>query len=176
LSAEERRGETARPEGDTLNPRFLPVLGHAMRGRMSPPWPGAGRLPAGNLPADGAWVAWRLLGRNHREGARSARVFINVAGCVADVDLVHRALHDGTAELTIDAVGAMWSWSMVVGDQTVAVASRIYHRQRECQYSCRVFLATAPEAALVIPPAPMGCDLLATAPVAPPSERPLSAS
>jgi hypothetical protein len=130
-------------------PRFLLVLGHQIGGRFAPPWPGLGRTVA-ELPADGAWVAWRLLGSNHREVARSASVFPDVTACLAAIGIVRDALAAHTTQLRIEAVGGLWSWVLTIDDVASAVASRPYQRQRECDYNCHVFLAAAPAAVLVV--------------------------
>ena len=95
-----------------------------------------------------AWVAWRLLGNNHREVARSATVFPDVTSCVASIRRLRRALEHAAAETSIETVDRLWGWVVRVDSAPVAVASRLYLRQRECEYSCQVFVGTAASAEL----------------------------
>ncbi|MDQ1694773.1 MAG: hypothetical protein QOJ03_126 [Frankiaceae bacterium] len=132
-------------------PRFLLVPGHSVAGRPVPPWPGSGR-DADSVPSSGTWVAWRLLGSNHREVARSAGGFSDITACLAAIRELRIALVNGTASIGVETTQGLWGWVLSVGERPRAVASRLYQRHRECDYSCRVFLAAAPAAELTPPP------------------------
>ena len=124
------------------------VLGHSVRGQLRPPWPGVGRSPA-TVPASGQWVAWRLLGSNHREVARSASVFPDVRTCLVDVAEVRAIVAGAAGEVQVDAVGGLWGWALMVNGTPRAVAGRLYQRQQECDYHSRIFLASAAKAELL---------------------------
>ncbi|MBV9292974.1 MAG: hypothetical protein JO222_11040 [Frankiales bacterium] len=130
-------------------PRFLCVLGHRTGGVLAPAWPGPGRTVAGS-PPEGSWVAWRLLGSNHREVARSASVFPDMEACLRDVTRLRTVVGGGDFECVVDAVGGLWGWVVTSAGTPLAVASRLYQRQRECDYSYNVFLAAVPAAAVVM--------------------------
>jgi hypothetical protein len=100
------------------------------------------------VAADGSWVAWRLAGGNNRELGRSAAVFADIAACRAaaaalrdDLGLTRRitAMNDSTG---------LWGWRLESGGRSVAVAGRLYLRQRECHYSLAQFVAAVPKARL----------------------------
>lgn len=148
-------GSAALSEGESLSrPRFVLVLGYRVGDRLTPPWPGAGRPLDGAIAAR-SWVAWRLLGSNHRELARSASVFADVAACNASISQLRSGLEQGAATVSVEAVERMWGWVVRVDAGALAVASRLYLRQRECEYSCQVFLGAAGHADLpTTPPAP----------------------
>jgi hypothetical protein len=122
--------------------RFLLVPGRRIGDRLVPRWPGAGRDIALDL-VPGAWVAWRLLGNNHRELARSARVFGDVGACRGAIEQLQQGLATGVADLHTELAAGSWSWVAVLAGHPLAVASRLYHRQREADHSCAIFAALA---------------------------------
>lgn len=119
-------------------PRFLLVLGHQLRGQMAPPWPGAGRDPS-LAPADGGWVAWRLVGSNNRELARSAQVFSTTEAARAGARELRGEVECAT--VMTEATHGLWVWQLSLAEVPVAVASRLYQRPRECSYSVAAALA-----------------------------------
>jgi hypothetical protein len=131
--------------GACLLPRFLFVLGHQVRGRLAPSWPGCGRVELSG-ECDGTWVAWRLAGGNHRELARSAAVFPSLAAARDAVGRLRGGLHRAVA--STEAVRGLWAWQLLIDDVPVAVASRLYQRPRECGYNLTIALATIPIASV----------------------------
>jgi hypothetical protein len=133
--------------------RFQFVLGQASGYRVLPSWPDARRALSGTeLPE--TWVAWRLLGSNHREVARSARVFVDLGECRNQIELVRQAVIDRQAQLRAHPVAGQWSWTLCVDGQPVAVSSRHYQRQRDCDYSCTVFIGLVAGAGMTASRAP----------------------
>jgi hypothetical protein len=131
--------------GTVAAARFMIVQGVFVRDVPVPEWPGAGGATVRSDPRTQAgWTTWRLVGPNQRELGRSARVFPNVAACIADATTVTASLD--TAVMALSARMTQWTWELTVGGELVAVASRLYQRQRECEYNSRVFLVTAPSA------------------------------
>ena len=84
--------------------------------------------------------------------ARSAGVFPDVERCVVALRALQQALAAGSGSVSVAAVGGLWSWLLTLDGIAVAVASRLYQRQRECDYNCRVFLAAGPRAELMVNP------------------------
>lgn len=126
-------------------PRFLFVLGHQLCGRLTPAWPGCGRVEqAGDC--DGTWVAWRLAGGNHRELARSAAVFPSLAAARDSVGRLRGGLQRAVA--STEVVRGLWAWQLLIDDAPVAVASRLYQRPRECGYNLSIALAAIPIASV----------------------------
>jgi hypothetical protein len=140
---------------EVVEPRFLLVVGERLGTRLAPPWPGLGRsLVSDDVPR--SWTAWRLVGNNHRELARSAGVFPAVDGCLADIAELRTDVDRGT--VVVEALLRGWTWRFTIGDRLVAVASRLYQRQRECEYSVRSFVTAVPLARVpvLVPKAPEG--------------------
>lgn len=123
-------------EGAGVLPRFFLVLGHQKRGQMVPAWPGGGRAncPA---PADGEWVAWRVVGGNHREIGRSAGVFVDADAARDNIASVRDSIEDAVA--STEAVRGLWGWQLYIDGLPMVVSSRVYRRARDCGDS----LATA---------------------------------
>lgn len=126
--------------------RFLLVLGHELRGQLAPAWPGAGRDDRPGV-GDGPWVAWRLLGSNHRELARSARIYDTTDAACAAIALL-RARLDDAAVTTVISRGR-WDWQLAIDGEPFAVASRPYQRPRECAYNLDVTVAAIRAAAVI---------------------------
>ena len=122
--------------------RYQLVVGRRRQGTSDPAWPGA---DIDGVP-DGTWYAWRLLSGNNRELGRSARVFPDPAMCRADVDLVRKQGRRLVPLVTSDVSNGMWTWRVELRGTTVALAARLYFRQREATYNLRTFLAAVAEA------------------------------
>lgn len=125
-------------------PRFLLV---AVSGTL----PGDDE-PAASIPHPrGVGVAWRLLGANNRELGRCQRPFGSLDACRVQVALLRAGLDDAQRVVSRGSSGSGWLWSLTLGDVVLARAARLFHRERECEYSLMQFLAAAPEAALRLP-------------------------
>src|SRR5689334_8064999 len=75
--------------------------------------------------------AWRLLGANHRELARSAVRFGSWQE--ASADAAATAAHAGTATIDVAlAADATWHWTMTVDGEPRAASAMGYARRLEC--------------------------------------------
>lgn len=128
-----------------LLPRFFLVLGNQTRGQMVPPWPGGGR-PNCPASATGEWVAWRVVGSNHREIARSAAVFADAEAARAAIAAVRGGIERATAGT--DAVRGRWGWQLHIDGAVVAVSSRLYQRSHDCADSLATAIAAVKVAEL----------------------------
>lgn len=131
-------------------PRVLPVVGTRVGRVYVPDWPGRGR-PAPRAPDDDGhavhrWIAWRLLAGNGWEIARSAAVFPDRPTCRAAIVALMAAIDRAEWATTRGIRPDAWSWEMVLDGELVAVASRFYKLQRECESAFRTFLAVLPVA------------------------------
>jgi hypothetical protein len=139
-------------------PRFLPVIGRRVDEVMVPTWPGGGRLLAtDSVPS--SWIAWRLLGSNHRELARSAAVFPDVQACELHIRRVQEALSAGPVEVHTHPSDGLWTWVMSLPGEAGVVSSRQYQRQYECTHSWQLFAASAESARLATNLASFADDL-----------------
>lgn len=129
------------------HPRFALVIGGNRVGAPLSTWP-YGDQVAGVPAVDGSWFAWRLLGGNNRELGRSAVVHPNATGCRDAAGRLRERISEFASVLATDARQGQWRWRLDDGDETVAVSSRLYLRQRECTYNLAQFTAGAAVAAL----------------------------
>jgi hypothetical protein len=122
--------------------RFAIVRGAAGIFNAPRVWPRSDRAEA-LPPPEVEWFAWRLLGANNRELARSAVVFTTVRDLLADVAALPTW---ATADaLTYDRHPRRWGWTLIRGDDraAVAVSSRLYDLERECRFAAGLFLDAA---------------------------------
>lgn len=128
-----------------MSPRFLLVAGHRRRGRLTPSWPGNGRV-AQPILAQRSWMAWRLVGGNHWELARSAAVFATPGQVSSAIQRLRRNVD--RARVDLDVAGRVWSWRLSVDGELVAVAGRVYQRKQTCAQAAAASLAAIPAAQL----------------------------
>jgi hypothetical protein len=93
--------------------------------------------------AVGPLWAWRLLGSNHRELARSAARFTALDEAVVDAVAVAAQTATATFEVTV-AAGASWQWVMTVDGACRARSSVGYARRLECVRAVERFRMNAP--------------------------------
>lgn len=121
-----------------MRPRFFLVLGYQIRGHLTPPWPGSGRADhAGQL--DGEWVAWRVVGSNHRELGRSAGVFDNAEAAREAIAAARGGVEQ--AAVITETLRGMWGWQLHIGGVPAVVSSRLYQRARDCADSLAAAVA-----------------------------------
>ncbi|MEW2396993.1 hypothetical protein [Streptomyces sp. NPDC046862] len=96
-------------------------------------------------------VGWRLVGANHRELGRSAEVFAGLTECRASVLLLRERIADARVLLTTTEAAGGWSWRLEIDGHVIAVAGRLYQRQRDCQFNLGQFLKAVPVGELTEP-------------------------
>lgn len=97
-------------------------------------------------------VGWRVIGANNRELGRCARPTDSVDEACQAVRSAQLTFGRQATRVMLDA-DACWSWHISLDADPLAVSSRGYHRQRECDYSLEQFCALFPTAQVVMPPA-----------------------
>lgn len=93
------------------------------------------------------WCAWRLVGANNREVARSARTFPTFHECYQAARQVQHCLDLALTTVRHDDVLNLWAWRAEIDGIAVATSGRMYQRHRECQSNAAQFLALMPLAA-----------------------------
>jgi hypothetical protein len=93
------------------------------------------------------WCAWRLVGANNREIARSARTFPTFHECYQAARQVQQRLALAVTTVRHDDVLNLWAWRAQLDGTPVATSGRLYQRHRECQSNVAQFLALMPLAA-----------------------------
>lgn len=94
----------------------------------------------------GESVTWTLVSPNNRRLGQASGHFSTYEECLAAVQTLrthaNRAL---SATVAVDKHGR-WAWRVDLDGVTVAVSTRGYLRQQECDYNLRRFLEALPEA------------------------------
>lgn len=108
---------------------------------------GAQRRPVGDEES----VGWRLIGSNHRELGRGAEAFAGFTECRAALLRLRERIADAKVLLTTSEGAGGWSWRLEIDGRPVAVAGRLYQRQRDCQYNFGQFRNAVPVAQLAEP-------------------------
>jgi hypothetical protein len=93
------------------------------------------------------WCAWRLVGANNREVARSARTFPTFHECYQAARQVQHRLDAAVMTVRHDDLLNLWAWRAEIDGVAVATSGRMYQRHRECQSNAAQFLALMPLAA-----------------------------
>jgi hypothetical protein len=93
------------------------------------------------------WCAWRLVGANNREVARSARTFPTFHECYQAARQVQRRLDLAALTVRHDDVVNLWAWRAEMDGVAVATSGRMYQRHRECQSNAAQFFELMPLAA-----------------------------
>jgi hypothetical protein len=126
-------------------PRFLIVHGRTQSGYSSPDWPTAEDPFAVLNRPDGEWFTWRLLSGNNRELGRGASAYETELGCLAAITRLQTRSEVSTSSIGVRSSGQWW-WQLELDGERIAVAGRVYQRQRECRYNLDQFLLALPEA------------------------------
>jgi hypothetical protein len=112
-------------------------------------WSVPGLEPTHNHPRviglDG-WCAWRLVGGNNREIARSASIYGTFQECYEAARRVQLAVPSINPVLRHDDVENRWAWRVQADPRAGASSGRMYHRYRECLFNVRQFLDLMPAA------------------------------
>ncbi len=93
------------------------------------------------------WCAWRLVGANNREVARSAQTFPTFHECYQAARQVQHRLDVAAMTVRHDDVLNLWAWRAEIDGIAVATSGRMYQRHRECQSNAAQFLELMPLAA-----------------------------
>ncbi|MFJ6568545.1 hypothetical protein ACIQNU_14065 [Streptomyces sp. NPDC091292] len=91
-------------------------------------------------------VGWRLLGANNRGLGQGWDSHPGLAACRAAVESLREDVVRARPVLAVSETSGLWVWRLELDGRRVAVSSRSYQRQRECQYSLTNFLRAVPEA------------------------------
>ena len=85
------------------------------------------------------WCAWRLVGANNREVARSAQTFPTFHECYQAARSVQRHLDAAATTVRHDDHLNLWAWRAEIDGVAVATSGRMYQRHRECQSNAAQF-------------------------------------
>jgi hypothetical protein len=110
------------------------------------PRPGVDADEADGPRFSARWSAWRLVGGNNREIARSAQIFDTFVDCYQAVRDVQYAVgaNEGAVRL-VNAEGS-WAWRLELAGVAAVTSGRRYQRHRECTANLQQFLTAMPTA------------------------------
>ena len=96
-----------------------------------------------------AGMTWMLVSPNNRPLGCASQFFPSYESCRESVQFLRDQHGRLTGMATAVEEKGRWAWRVDVDGQTVAVSSRTYLRQQECDYNLRRFLEAVPVARLV---------------------------
>ena len=102
-----------------------------------------------------AWCAWRLMGANNREIARSARTFSTFHECYQTAREIQQALDGVVTTARHDDTHNLWAWRAKLDGVNIASSGRLYQRFRECQANVAQFIELMPIAITAYDAAPV---------------------
>jgi hypothetical protein len=90
-----------------------------------------------------------LVSSNSRPLGRSPRWFGDLAECEAAVRELGARAGELTPTVTAVSGTGQWQWRISAETGPIAVSTRTYLRQHECEYNVRRFIEAVPEARFV---------------------------
>jgi hypothetical protein len=94
-------------------------------------------------------MRWLLVSSNNRPLGRGERAFESASECRDAIRHLCRNHARAHGNVTAEGASGHWVWKVAVDDNTIAVSSRTYLRQRECAYSLDRFMEAVPTAVLM---------------------------
>ena len=94
----------------------------------------------------GGDVTWMLVSPNARVLGRAADWFVDYETCRTALTLL--PTQRDLLKSVISVVAGQWHWRIEIDHVAVAVSSRSYLRQHECDYNLQRFLDALPTAAI----------------------------
>ena len=91
-------------------------------------------------------ITWMLASSNSRPLGRAVRWYHDMGECLSDVDALRAAVDRLRVVISAVNSGRNWQWRIELDGNPVAIASRVYIRQYECEYNMRRFLEALPVA------------------------------
>ena len=92
------------------------------------------------VPAKHAWSAWRLLGANNRELARSYTTFPEAESCAAAIKYLQSASDRLVPAFLPGLRMGRWYWQTAADDVPLAVSPRSFGLRRDCEQNLEQFL------------------------------------
>jgi hypothetical protein len=94
----------------------------------------------------GERVTWLLISPNHRPLGRAGRWFDDLDSAYGAVAGLREPGRELRVYATASPARGHWQWRVEAGGEVVAVATRTYLRQNECDYNVQRFLEAVPVA------------------------------
>jgi hypothetical protein len=106
-------------------------------------WPGDWCTHQEPAAATSSWSAWRLLGANNRELARSFATYPDAASCSTAIKYLQSAASHLVPVFLPGLRLGRWYWQTAVNDVPLAASARSFALRRDCAQNLEQFLAAA---------------------------------
>jgi hypothetical protein len=128
--------------GGSVTERRFVIVSTPVGSRVSWPnepseWSAENQAPA----ATHSWSAWRLLGANNRELARSHGTYADVASCAAAIRHLQSVADQLIAAFRPGFQTGRWYWQASVDGVPLAISARPFGWRRDCEHNFDQFVA-----------------------------------
>jgi hypothetical protein len=113
-------------------------------------WPGEWFADEHAPAATHAWSAWRLLGANNRELARSYGTYPDVELCAAAITQLQSSTDRLVATFRPGFQTGRWYWQASVDGVLLAISARPFSWRRDCEHNYGQFRAAVAGGAIEI--------------------------
>jgi hypothetical protein len=103
-------------------------------------WPGDWCTDHEPAAATRSWSAWRLLGANNRELARSFTTYPDAESCAAAIKYLQSAAGRLVPAFLPGLRLGRWYWQTAVNDLPLAASARSFGLRRDCEQNLEQFL------------------------------------
>jgi hypothetical protein len=104
-------------------------------------WPGEWLAEPQTRSATHPWSAWRLLGANNRELARSYGTYADAGSCAAAIRHMQSTTDRLVPAFRPGFATGRWYWEASVDSVPLAVSARPFNWRRDCEHNFGQFLA-----------------------------------
>ena len=125
--------------GGSVTERRFVMVSTPVGSRVS--WPGEWFADAQAPAATHSWSAWRLLGANNRELARSHGTYPDAASCAAAIRELQSTADRLVAEFRPGFQTGRWYWQAFVDGVPLAISARPFGWRRDCEHNFGQFVA-----------------------------------
>jgi hypothetical protein len=125
--------------GGSVSERRFVMVSTPVGSRVS--WPGEWFDDDPAPAATHSWSAWRLLGANNRELARSHGTYPDVASCAAAIRHLQSTGDQLVAAFRPGFQTGRWYWQASVDGVSLAISARPFDWRRDCEHNFDQFVA-----------------------------------
>jgi hypothetical protein len=125
--------------GGSVNERRFVMVSTPVGSRVS--WPGEWFADYQAPAATHSWSAWRLLGANNRELARSHGTYPDAASCAAAIRELQSTADRLVAAFRPGFQTGRWYWQASVDGVPLAISARPFGWRRDCEHNFDQFVA-----------------------------------